>query len=119
MWSLRCGKPASRCGSPQDATDCRRRITPAMIKAVFDEIAAESPRNHFTLGIVDDVSHTSLAWDPAFSTEAGDVASSLFCAGACVAGAFGLVRMHRRRQQEFDQEAAARPTVTCRATSCT
>ncbi|HTM15490.1 MAG TPA: hypothetical protein VL135_01255, partial [Terracidiphilus sp.] len=38
----------------------------------------ERPRNHFTIGIVDDVSHTSLPWDPAFHTEADDVASSLF-----------------------------------------
>jgi pyruvate-ferredoxin/flavodoxin oxidoreductase len=55
-----------------------KEFTPAMIKAVFDEIGKETPRNHFTVGIVDDVSHTSLAWDPAFSTEPEDVASSLF-----------------------------------------
>ena len=55
-----------------------KEFTPAMVKAVFDEIAKERPRNHFTVGIVDDVSHTSLPWDPAFRTEADDVASSLF-----------------------------------------
>jgi len=55
-----------------------KEFTPAMIKAVFDEIGKENPRNHFTVGIVDDVSHTSLPWDPAFSTEPEDVASSLF-----------------------------------------
>jgi pyruvate-ferredoxin/flavodoxin oxidoreductase len=55
-----------------------KEFTPAMVKAVFDEIVKEPPRNHFTVGIVDDVSHTSIPWDPAFRTEADDVASSLF-----------------------------------------
>ena len=55
-----------------------KEFTPAMVKAVFDEIGKDRPRNHFTVGIVDDVSHTSLTWDPAFRTEADDVASSLF-----------------------------------------
>src|SRR3954454_4259492 len=55
-----------------------KEFTPAMVKAVFDEIAKERPRVHFTVGIVDDVSHTSLPWDPAFNIEGDDVASSLF-----------------------------------------
>jgi pyruvate-ferredoxin/flavodoxin oxidoreductase len=55
-----------------------KEFTPAMVKAVFDEIAKERPRNHFTVGIVDDVSHTSLPWDPAFNIQPDDVASSLF-----------------------------------------
>ena len=46
-----------------------KEFTPAMAKAVFDEAAKATPRNHFTVGIVDDVSHTSLEVDPAFSTE--------------------------------------------------
>ena len=49
-----------------------------MVKAVFDELARERPRNHFTIGIVDDVTHTSLAWDPSIRTEAEDVATALF-----------------------------------------
>src|SRR3954471_9572693 len=55
-----------------------KELTPAMVKAVFDEIAKEPPPNHFTNGIVDDVSHPSLPWDPAFDIEPDDVASSLF-----------------------------------------
>jgi len=55
-----------------------KEFTPAMAKAVFDELSNDRPRNHFTLGIVDDVTHTSLPWDPAFRTEAADVSSSLF-----------------------------------------
>ncbi|NWF38566.1 pyruvate:ferredoxin (flavodoxin) oxidoreductase [Mariprofundus sp. NF] len=39
-----------------------KEFTPGMIKAVFDEVAKESPKNHFTIGIHDDLSHTSLEW---------------------------------------------------------
>ncbi|HUY14484.1 MAG TPA: pyruvate:ferredoxin (flavodoxin) oxidoreductase [Terriglobia bacterium] len=46
-----------------------KEFTPAMIKAIFDEMRKESPRNHFTIGIRDDVTHTSLSYDEAFSTE--------------------------------------------------
>ena len=55
-----------------------KEFTPAMVRAVFDEIAKENPRNHFTVGIMDDVTRTSLPWDPSFRTEAGDGASSVF-----------------------------------------
>jgi pyruvate-ferredoxin/flavodoxin oxidoreductase len=40
-----------------------KEFTPAMVVAVFDELACESPRRHFTVGIVDDVTHLSLRWD--------------------------------------------------------
>jgi pyruvate-ferredoxin/flavodoxin oxidoreductase len=46
-----------------------KEFTPAMAKAVFDELKRDLPKNHFTVGITDDVSHTSLAYDTAFSTE--------------------------------------------------
>jgi len=46
-----------------------KEFTPAMVKAVFDELKKEKPKNHFTIGIQDDVTHTSLAYDAAFSTE--------------------------------------------------
>src|SRR5512132_2611526 len=55
-----------------------KEFTPAMVKAIFDELAKERPRNHFTIGIVDDVTHTSLVWDPSMSTEADDVDTALF-----------------------------------------
>jgi pyruvate-ferredoxin/flavodoxin oxidoreductase len=35
-------------------------FTPTMVKAVFDNLHSSVPKNHFTVGIVDDVSHTSL-----------------------------------------------------------
>jgi len=55
-----------------------KEFTPAMVKAVFDEAAKDSPKRHFTVGIVDDVTHTSLTWDPSFRTEAEDVSASVF-----------------------------------------
>ncbi|MHC4561666.1 MAG: pyruvate:ferredoxin (flavodoxin) oxidoreductase [Planctomycetota bacterium] len=55
-----------------------KEFTPAMVKAVFDELAKPEPKNHFTVGINDDVSHTSLAFDANWSTEADDVVRAMF-----------------------------------------
>jgi len=46
-----------------------KEFTPAMVKGIFDELDKEKPKNHFTIGINDDVTHTSLAYDSSFSTE--------------------------------------------------
>ncbi len=46
-----------------------KEFTPAMAKAVFDELKSVRPRNHFTIGIKDDVTFTSLEYDPTFSAE--------------------------------------------------
>ncbi len=53
-------------------------FNPAMAKAVFDEIAKPSPKNSFTVGIDDDVTHTSLAYDPAYQIEPADVIRAVF-----------------------------------------
>ena len=55
-----------------------KEFTPAMIKAVFDNLAKPVPQNHFTVGIHDDVTHTSLAYDPEFSTEDPQTVRALF-----------------------------------------
>ena len=55
-----------------------KEFTPAMVKAVFEEMEKKSPRRNFTIGIVDDVTHLSLGWDPSFRTEAEDVSASIF-----------------------------------------
>jgi pyruvate-ferredoxin/flavodoxin oxidoreductase len=47
-----------------------KEFTPGMVKAIFDELKQDHPKNHFTIGIHDDVSGTSLEWDPAFRTDA-------------------------------------------------
>jgi pyruvate-ferredoxin/flavodoxin oxidoreductase len=55
-----------------------KEFTPAMVKAVFDELGKAAPRRHFTIGIIDDVTHLSLPWDASFRTEGDDVSASLF-----------------------------------------
>ncbi len=55
-----------------------KEFTPAMIKAVYDETAKDKPKNHFTVGIMDDVTHTSLAVDPEFDIEPDDVKRAVF-----------------------------------------
>ncbi|KRT55905.1 pyruvate:ferredoxin (flavodoxin) oxidoreductase [endosymbiont of Ridgeia piscesae] len=55
-----------------------KEFTPAMAKAVFDELAKAAPKNHFTIGITDDVTHTSLEFDPKFNIEGEDVTRALF-----------------------------------------
>ena len=46
-----------------------KEFTPAMVKGIFDELTKAAPKNHFTIGIDDDVSHSSLTYDATFSTE--------------------------------------------------
>jgi pyruvate-ferredoxin/flavodoxin oxidoreductase len=53
-------------------------FTPAMAKAVFDELARPQSKNGFTIGIDDDVSHTSLAYDPSFSIESPETVRAVF-----------------------------------------
>jgi pyruvate-ferredoxin/flavodoxin oxidoreductase len=55
-----------------------KEFTPAMVKGIYDELAKPAPKNHFTIGIDDDVSHTSLTYDPTFSTEEPRTVRALF-----------------------------------------
>ena len=55
-----------------------KEFTPAMVKAVYDNLQADPPKEHFTIGILDDVSHTSLSYDPEFSTEPENVVRAMF-----------------------------------------
>jgi pyruvate-ferredoxin/flavodoxin oxidoreductase len=55
-----------------------KEFTPAMVKAVFDNLDATKPKRSFTVGIVDDVTHTSLAVDESFEVPAGDQCSAMF-----------------------------------------
>jgi pyruvate-ferredoxin/flavodoxin oxidoreductase len=55
-----------------------KEFTPAMVKGVLDELKKAQPKNHFTIGINDDVTHTSLTYDPNFSTESSDTVRALF-----------------------------------------
>jgi pyruvate-ferredoxin/flavodoxin oxidoreductase len=55
-----------------------KEFTPAMVKAIYDNLNAQQPRDHFTVGINDDLSHTSLAYDAEFSTEPDSVVRAMF-----------------------------------------
>jgi len=55
-----------------------KEFTPAMVAAVYAELKKPQPRNHFTVGITDDVTNLSLDYDPNFSTEGDDVTRAVF-----------------------------------------
>ncbi len=59
-----------------------KEFTPAMVKGIFDQLPAPHPRNRFTVGIVDDVSGSSIAPDPSFSTESAEVRALFYGLGA-------------------------------------
>jgi pyruvate-ferredoxin/flavodoxin oxidoreductase len=55
-----------------------KEFTPAMVKTVLDELSKPAPKNHFTVGINDDVSHTSLAVDASFAIEPEETVRCVF-----------------------------------------
>ncbi|MFI5357822.1 MAG: pyruvate:ferredoxin (flavodoxin) oxidoreductase, partial [Opitutales bacterium] len=55
-----------------------KEFTPAMARAVFDHLSSPQPRHHFTVGILDDVTGSSLPFDPKFDIEAADMRSCVF-----------------------------------------
>ncbi len=55
-----------------------KEFTPAMVKGIYDELGKAKSKNHFTVGIVDDVTHTSIDYDAQFSTEHPKTVRALF-----------------------------------------
>jgi pyruvate-ferredoxin/flavodoxin oxidoreductase len=55
-----------------------KEFTPAMVKGVFDEMTKAEPKNHFTVGILDDVTFTSLTYDPTFAIEMPETVRCVF-----------------------------------------
>jgi pyruvate-ferredoxin/flavodoxin oxidoreductase len=55
-----------------------KEFTPAMVMGIFEELKKQSPKNHFTVGINDDVSFTSIDYDPDMSIEPDDVVRAMF-----------------------------------------
>src|SRR5690606_35182930 len=55
-----------------------KEFTPAMVRAVYENLAAGEPLNHFTVGIADDVTHMSLRYDPDFTLEMPGVRQCVF-----------------------------------------
>ena len=77
-----------------------KEFNPGMVAAIFAELERERPRRRFTIGIDDDVSGTSLPFDPSLDIAPPGTVQAVF---------FGLgVRRHRRRQQEHDQDPRRR-----------
>jgi len=55
-----------------------KEFIPAMIKGVYEEMKKENPKNHFTIGINDDVTHSSISYDPNFFIEPTDRTRAVF-----------------------------------------
>lgn len=55
-----------------------KEFTPAMVKGIFDALDTESPEDHFSVGIYDDINNKSLPWDPSFSIESDAVTKAVF-----------------------------------------
>ncbi len=55
-----------------------KEFSPAMVRAVFENLAKPQPKNHFVVGIVEDVTHSSLDYDEHWSTETDDVFRGVF-----------------------------------------
>jgi pyruvate-ferredoxin/flavodoxin oxidoreductase len=55
-----------------------KEFTPSMVKGVYDNLNESKPKNHFTVGIRDDVTHTSLDFDPEFDIEPDEVVRAMF-----------------------------------------
>lgn len=99
-----------------------KEFTPAMAKAALDELDADVPLHGFTLGIVDDVSHTSLRHDPDFVTEGDEIKRAVFY-GLGSDGTVGATRnsvkiigehtdLHAQGYFVFDSKKAGAVTVS-------
>ncbi len=55
-----------------------KEFSPGMIKGVFDNLKAKEPKNHFTIGIYDDVTNTSLEWDESITGVCGSAYQAMF-----------------------------------------
>jgi pyruvate-ferredoxin/flavodoxin oxidoreductase len=53
-------------------------FSPAMVKAVYDNMASMAPKNHFCVGPNDDVTHSSLSYDKSYNIEGDDVYRAMF-----------------------------------------
>ena len=78
-----------------------KEFTPAMIRAVFEELGRPAPRNHFTVGINDDVGHTSLPFDPDYVIESDETYRAIFFG----LGADGTVGANKNSIKIIGQES--------------
>jgi len=86
-----------------------KEFTPAMVKSVFDELTKADAKNHFSVGIVDDVTNNSLPFDADFTTEADDQVRALFWG----LGADGTVSAKELNQNHRRGNAELRAGLFC------
>ena len=55
-----------------------KEFTPAMVKGIFDNLSEKKPKNHFTVGIIDDVTNTHIPYDPTWTVESGKRIECMF-----------------------------------------
>jgi len=55
-----------------------KEFTPAMVAGIFEDLKKDNPRNHFTIGIHDDVTQSSLPYDPDFHIEDPQTVRAVF-----------------------------------------
>jgi pyruvate-ferredoxin/flavodoxin oxidoreductase len=79
-----------------------KEFTPAMVKTVFDELKKVAPKNHFSIGIDDDLTFTSLPFDPGFSTEPDNQVRAVFWG----LGADGTVSANKNSIKIIGEETA-------------
>ena len=88
-----------------------KEFTPAMAKAVFDELDRPAPKPHFTVGILDDVTRLSLAVDEGFRSSRREAVAR------CSSGSAPMARSAQTRTRS--RLSARRPTTSRRAISST
>jgi pyruvate-ferredoxin/flavodoxin oxidoreductase len=79
-----------------------KEFTPGMVKSIFDELQRRLPKTHFTSGIVDDVTHTSLPFDAEFDIEPKEVVRAVFFG----LGADGTVGANKNSIKIIGEETA-------------
>jgi pyruvate-ferredoxin/flavodoxin oxidoreductase len=55
-----------------------KEFTPAMVKAIYEQLKLENPKHGFTVGILDDLTNTSIDYDTNFTIEKKDTIRSVF-----------------------------------------
>lgn len=77
-----------------------KEFTPAMVKGIFAELKKANPKNNFSVGIEDDVTHTSLVYDKEFDIESEETVSAIFYG----LGADGTVSANKNTMKIIGEE---------------
>jgi pyruvate-ferredoxin/flavodoxin oxidoreductase len=77
-----------------------KEFTPAMVKTIFEELKKDKPKNNFTIGIDDDVTHTNLTYNDNFDIEPANVVRAIFYG----LGADGTVSANKNTMKIIGEE---------------